>query len=119
MTHTHTTLEHGEQQAAQILPLQQTIWPRSHEQQLGGSDHKPVILHIKQDSQTHKHKAVSKLELQESKLDRIPSKSRSVLQISGLGSTTPEQQGKTVYNPHCSHINHTQRQKKKLHPTLE
>ena len=65
---------------------------------------------------THKHKAVSKLELQESKLDRIPSKSRSVLQRSGLGSTTPEQQGKTVYNsnPHCSHRNNTQGQEEEI-----
>ena len=41
------------------------------EQQLGGSDHKPVLLVIKQDLRQAGKKTVPKLELQKSKLARI------------------------------------------------
>ena len=47
------------------------------DQQLGGSDHKPVIL--------HKYKAVSKLELQESKLDRFQAKADQYCKDLDLG----------------------------------
>ena len=90
------------------------------EQQLGGSDHKPVLLVIKQDLRQAGRKLCPSWNYKRANWPEFRKKSRWKLQKPEDGATSPKWKSEPIHRSHPQRCQRNNSQKKdRLHPRLE